>query len=113
GGGGGGGGARREAARAVAGERGRGSAEERLCTRRRAEVGAPRRGAPPSRARGIDDDRAVHRRPGGAAAYVPRPAHAAGRLAGGGAGVARRAAGGVPGARARDERGAGRGAAAA
>src|SRR5207244_12664303 len=38
--------------------------------------------------RGLDDDRALHGRPGRAAAYVPRPARTAGRFAGGGPMVA-------------------------
>src|SRR5207245_378704 len=80
----GGSGGRREAARAAAGERGRGGAEERLCTGRGVGGGAPHRGATASRARGIDDDRAVHRRPGRAAPDVPCAARAAGCLAGGG-----------------------------
>src|SRR5437660_928711 len=47
--------------------------------------GAPGGRAAASGARGADDDRAVHRCRGRAAARVPRAARAAGRLAGGGA----------------------------
>src|SRR6185437_3039559 len=51
---------------------------------RRTGVGAPRRRAAAPRARGIDDDRAVHRRPGRAAPDVSWTARAAGQVAGGG-----------------------------